>query len=99
MKSPTDRGEDETRGASGSRGTGETRDDTDNRGLFQPATRYTLGFRRAQRLECAYVVVLLVVSLISLAAVGLGLFDRLLSAWNVLPATILTARRYELISA
>jgi len=72
-------------------------EDTDNRGLFKPKSKYPQQYLKPQRIEGWYIAGLLALSLLTLAAVGLGLMDKLLRAICVDAAIVTAARKYEWI--
>jgi hypothetical protein len=74
---------------------GGFREDTDNRGLFDPRSKYPPEYIRPQRVEAWYIAGLLALSLISLASVGLGLLDKGLFCMGIEAEIVTAARKYE----
>lgn len=72
-----------------------SREDTDNRALFDPKSRYVTEHRKEQRTEGWYIFALLFISLVGLGAVGLGFVDRGLLALGVPSELVAAARKYE----
>lgn len=75
------------------------REDTDNRGLFDPKSRYELPYIRQQRIEGIYIASLLGISLVGLACVGLGLVDLFFKTLGADAIVVSSARKYEWICA
>jgi len=88
--------ESATVGAASPRG---YREDTDNRGLFQPRSKYAPEYRRDQHRESIYIFCLLAGSLLALGCLGLGFVDRFFAACDVPLDVIASCRRYEWIAA
>lgn len=75
------------------------REDTDGRGLFRPASRYSPEYRLEQRYESFYIFGLLAGSLVAIGCLGLGFVDRFFAAHGVPAALIASCRRFEWIAA
>lgn len=70
-------------------------EDTDDRDLWDPTTRYEQKFVDAQRREGAYILAILAACLLGLIAVGVGLVDRLLCLVGMNVSDVPVARSYE----
>ena len=74
-------------------------EDTDNRGLFDPKSKYDPEYLDAQKREQWYIASLLGISLIALAVVGLGILDKGFLRIGVDANIVDAARKYEWICA
>lgn len=73
-------------------------EDTDNRGLWDPKSKYAPQYQRAQNFEAGYMLVVLLLAVVGLILVATGVTDRALLSMGLKEETVVLARRYEWLS-
>lgn len=74
-------------------------EDTDNRGLWQPETKYLSRHVGQQRREAVYILAVLILALLALIAVSVGCVERLLMLVGLDSASTVVARRFGWLCA
>lgn len=73
-------------------------EDTDNRRLWEPETKYDARHVRSQHCEARYTFAVLIIAVLGLVAVGVGGFDRLFTWAGLSEQSVALARHYEWLS-